>query len=173
MEVSETAGGGRRSRKRLGGSKRKTRTVEGEVDTTATVTKEEDTTKPNPTVVKGPIPPVVTQQGGAKPAQTVILAPPKKKLAKVMLVPKSKPVVGKVRVHAKKTFKAKRVRVTIDNTAKTIKHRRVAMEKIESMTEDQVRSAAVNAKLSRRETVAKVPIGLLRQMLKDYQSMRL
>jgi hypothetical protein len=47
------------------------------------------------------------------------------------------------------------------------------MEKIESMTEDQVRAAAVNAKLSRRETVAKVPIGLLRQMLKDYQSMRL
>jgi hypothetical protein len=178
MEVSETGGGGRRSRKRHAGSKRKTR-ASSEVDESAVVTKEEAIPKSNPnqspTMVKG-IPPVVTQQGGVKPAQTaqtVILAPPKKKLAKVMLIPKSKAVVGKIRVHPKKTFKAKRVRVTIDNTAKTIKHRKVAMEKIESMTEDQVRSAAVNAKLSRRETVAKVPIGLLRQMLKDYQSMRL
>jgi hypothetical protein len=47
------------------------------------------------------------------------------------------------------------------------------MEKFDALSEDQVRAAAVNAKLSRRETVEKVPIGLLRQMLKDYQSMRL
>jgi len=176
MDVTQT--GGKRSRKRQMGSKRKTRAAEGVGDEHPTVvTKEEAAVKPtqpqHPTTVTG-TPPVVTQQGGAKPVtQTVILAPPKKKLAKVMLIPKSKTVVGKVRVHPKKTFKAKRVRVTIDNTAKTIKHRRTVMEKIEAMTEDQVRAAAVAAKLSRRETVAKVPSGLLRQMLKEYQPMRL
>jgi hypothetical protein len=171
MDVRE--GGGRRSRKARSKRSRRSQETDGGDSGPAIVTKDEATVKPTVVGPNGP-PPVVSQKGGvATPSQTtVILAPAKKKLAKVMLVPKST-VAGKVRVHPKKTFKAKRVRVTIDNTAKTLKHRRVVMGKFDAMTEDQVRSAAVAAKLSRRETVAKVPIGLLRQMLKDYQSMRL
>lgn len=113
------------------------------------------------------------QAGGAKPP-VVVIAPAKKKPAKVMLVPKEKKAVanGPSRVIPKKTFKAKRVRVIIDNTAKTQKQRTQTLGRIDAMTEDQLRGAAVSARLSRRETVAKVPVNLLRQMLKDYQSMR-
>lgn len=115
----------------------------------------------------------VPQVGGAKPP-VVVIAPAKKKPAKVMFVPKEKKAAtpGHGRVIPKKTFKAKRVRVVIDNTAKTQKHRTQVLGRIDAMSEDQLRGAAVSARLSRRETVAKVPIDLLRQMLKDYQSMR-
>jgi hypothetical protein len=115
----------------------------------------------------------IPQAGGAKPP-VVVIAPAKKKPAKVMFVPKEKKaaVPGHSRVIPKKTFKAKRVRVVIDNTAKTQKHRTQVLGRIDAMSEDQLRGAAVSARLSRRETVAKVPIDLLRQMLKDYQSMR-
>jgi len=117
--------------------------------------------------------PPVPHVGGAKPP-VVVIAPAKKKPAKVMFVPKEKKatVPGHSRVIPKKTFKAKRVRVIIDNTAKTQKHRTQVMGRIDAMSEDQLRGAAVSARLSRRETVAKVPVNLLRQMLKDYQSMR-
>jgi hypothetical protein len=104
-----------------------------------------------------------------------VLAPAKKKPAKLMLVPKSgtghHATAGKMAA-AKKTFKAKRVRVTIDNTAKTVKHRRQLLQKVDMMSDDQVRGAAVAAKLARREKVAAVPVTLLRQMLRDYQTMR-
>jgi hypothetical protein len=107
----------------------------------------------------------------AKPILTkVVLAPPKKKPAKVMLVPKGK--TGTPHHQPAKTFKAKKFQVTIDNTAKTQKQRKAVLSKVEAMTEDQVRAAAVAVRLSRRETVAKVPINLLREMLKDYQMMR-
>jgi hypothetical protein len=85
----------------------------------------------------------------------------------LLLVPKGKPVVAR-----RKTFRAKRVNVTIDNTAKTQKHRKEVMAEVENMSEDQIRAAAVHARLSRRETVAKAPIGLLRQMVKDYRTMK-
>jgi hypothetical protein len=71
-----------------------------------------------------------------------------------------------------KTFKAKRVKVVIDNTAKTQKRRRMTLARVEAMTEDQLRETAVSTKLSRIETVKKVPVDLLRQMLKDYYTMR-
>jgi hypothetical protein len=77
-----------------------------------------------------------------------------------------------VRLAVKKTFRARKVRVTIDNTAKTHKRRRVVLGKIDDMTDAQVRDAAVRAKLSRAETVAKAPIALLRQMVKDYLTLR-
>jgi len=157
MDVRE--GGGRRSRKRLGASKRKTRTSPEEVEEATVVTKDQ-----------APAQPPVVQTVQKAPVPTVILAPAKKKAMKVMLVPKNKATVG--HKLPKKTFKAKRVRVTIDNTVKTQKQRKFVMEKIEAMTEDQLRAAAVSARLSRRETVEKVPIGLLRQMMKDYQTMR-
>jgi hypothetical protein len=84
-----------------------------------------------------------------------------------MLVPK-----GKAPKIARKTFKAKRVHVTIDNTEKTRKRQRQVLGRVDAMTEDQVRAAAISAKLSRRESVAAVPATLLRQMLKDYQTMK-
>ena len=115
----------------------------------------------------------VSLVGGAKktPAKvssppTVVLAPAKKK-TKIMLVPKGKGI--KI---ARKTFKAKRVHVTIDNTEKTRKRQRQVLGRVDAMTEDQVRAAAISAKLSRRESVAAVPATLLRQMLKDYQTMK-
>lgn len=96
----------------------------------------------------------------------VVLAPAKKK-TKVMFVPK-----GKGPKVARKTFKAKRVHVTIDNTEKTRKRQRQVLGRVDAMTDDQLRAAAVGAKLSRRESVAVVPATLLRQMLKDYQTMK-
>jgi len=99
----------------------------------------------------------------------VVIAPPKKKIPKVVLVPKGKSTVKPV---MKKTFKAKRVAVTIDNTAKTQKQHRAIVDDVDAMTDDQVRAAACAAKLSRRETVGKAPITLLRQMIKDYQLMK-
>jgi hypothetical protein len=107
------------------------------------------------------------------PVPTVIIAPPKKKPIRVLLVPSQATAtpVKKMSI-ARKTYKAKCVRVIIDNTAKTQKKRRQTMQKIDALTDEQVRQTCLEAKLSRKETVAKVPIGLLRQMLKDYQTMR-
>ena len=46
------------------------------------------------------------------------------------------------------------------------------MKHVDSLTEEQLRETVVAAKLVRKESVAKVPEKLLRQMLKDYQSIR-
>ena len=142
-----------------------------------------------PTPVPVPVPaPVAAQKGGAvkprsalkaaEPAAAVVaaptkvvIAPPKKRAPKLLFVPKNK-VASPMRAAAAKTFKARRVSVTIDNTAKTQKRRRQTVQKVEGMSDDQLRAAAVAAKLSRRETVEKVPADLLRQMLKDYYMMR-
>jgi hypothetical protein len=117
-----------------------------------------------------PSQPELAAVGGGKP--TVVIAPAKKKPAKVMLVPKSKTGGHAHRLAIKKTFKAKRVCLTIDNTAKTRKHRQAVLQKVDSMSTDQLRAAAVAARLSRRESVAKVPEKLLRQMVRDYQTMK-
>jgi hypothetical protein len=118
---------------------------------------------------------VAKQLAHAKPATApvVVLAPAKKK-AKVMLISKkeaaatgaAKPTVPQ------KTFKAKRVRVTIDNTARTQKRRRQVLRSVDSLTEEQLREQAVKFGLSRADTVKKVPVDLLRKMLKDYYAMR-
>jgi hypothetical protein len=117
----------------------------------------------------------VAQVGGAKKtAPVLVIAPPKKKPAKLLLVPKiaTGATAPKGRIIPKKTFKARRVRVIIDNTAKTVKRRSQILGQINDMTDDQLRAAAVRARLSRRESVAAVPMGLLRQMVRDYQTMR-
>lgn len=101
------------------------------------------------------------------PVSKIVIAPPKKKPAKIMLIPKKIHIT-----RPQKTFKAKRVSVTIDNTASTRKQRRMTMARVDAMTEDQLRETAVSTKLSRLETVKKVPVDLLRQMLKDYYTMR-
>ena len=106
--------------------------------------------------------------------------PPKKKVARVLLIAAKpsglvagKPVAGILKKDIqRKTFRTKHVRLVIDNTAKTQKRRRQTLQKIDALTDEQVRQACLDAKLSRKETVSKVPIGLLRQMLKDYQTMR-
>jgi len=154
MEVQE---GGRRSRKRSASKRRKTQVASSEQET-AVITKEQAT----PAVTK----PTAVKAVAKKP--TVILAAAKNKSAKVVLVPKG----TAKRIQQKKTFKAKKIKVTIDNTAKTQKRRSDLIAAVEAMSEDQVRAAAVAARLSRREKVAKVPIGLLRQMVRDYQSMK-
>jgi hypothetical protein len=118
-------------------------------------------------IVKPVTAPTTTVSLVKKPV--VVLAPPKKKIPKVMLVPKGKPSVKPV---VKKTFKAKNVKVTINNTAKTQKQHRSVVEDVDAMTDDQIRAAACAAKLSRRETVTKAPITLLRQMIKDLQLMK-
>jgi len=123
-------------------------------------------------VVAPVVPPVIPPK--------VVIAPPKKKAARVLLIAAKpsglvagKPVAGILKKDIqRKTFRTKHVRLVIDNTAKTQKRRRQTLQKIDALTDEQVRQACLDAKLSRKETVAKVPIGLLRQMLKDYQTMR-
>lgn len=190
-ETPALEGGGRRTRRRRG--QRRTRVAqEGGGGADVAVEKAD-----GPTVIAAPatvpVPAPVAQKGGAaaqpKPKSAlkatavapptaplptkVVIAPPKKKAPKLLFVPKNK-VAGSPghRVTAAKTFKARRVSVTIDNTAKTQKRRRQTVQKVEGMSVDQLRGAAVAAKLSRRETVEKVPADLLRQMLKDYYMMR-
>ena len=146
-----------------GKKRRKTRTRKNkayltEATEAAIVTKES-----GPVDVSVPVPVAVA------PSPKIVLAPPKKKPAKIMLVPKQPSTKEPVRKH-RKTFKAKRIKVTIDNTATTRKHRSSIMEKVDALTDEQIRSAAVKAKLSRPN--ANAPIGLLRQMVKDYQSMK-
>lgn len=122
--------------------------------------------KVNPTPVSSK---PITAYIKPKTAPTVVLAPAKQKAAKVMLVPKQKDASKSL---ARKTFKAKRVRMTIDTTNKTMKKRRRALQKVDELTDDQIREIAIGARLSRRESVAKVPTTLLRQMIKDYQTVK-
>lgn len=172
MDVPHEGGGGRTRRKRrTGGKHRRTQ----EADSGATVvTKDQGpasasahvsapASAPASASVPAPVPASVVK----KPL--VVLAPPKKKLPKVLLVPKDK--AKKLPMQCK-TFKSRRFKVMIDNTAKTQKLRKTVVADVETMTEDQVRAAAVSARLSRRETVANAPIGLLRQMVKDYRIMK-
>ena len=169
MEVAQEGGGG--TRKRRGGRRRRTARAETQEGGAATEVGIERVEAPAAAPVGKELAPVKVQAGGAKKpvaAPVVVIAPAKKKPAKVMLVPKS----STVRAVAKKTFKARKVRVTVDNSAKTVKHRRSVLSKIDSMADDQVRAKAVAIKLSRAETVAKVPVTLLRQMIKDYYTMR-
>jgi hypothetical protein len=102
----------------------------------------------------------------------VVIAPPKKRPAKLLLVSGQRTPAAARAAALQKTFKAHKVRVLIDNTAKTQRRRRHTLQAVDAMTEEQLRGAAVAARLSRRETVAKVPVDLLRQMLKDYRMMR-
>ena len=132
---------------------------------TATAPSSSSSTTTNPT---NPTNPKVAVAGAVAVAPKVVIAPPKKKPARVLLIAGT----TKMKKEPRKTFRAKMVRVVIDNTAKTQKRRRQSMQRIDVMTDEQIRAACLAAKLSRTETVAKVPIGLLRQMLKDYQSMR-
>ena len=110
--------------------------------------------------------PITGQPVSARP---IILAPARTKVSKVLLIPKG---ATKPKPMHRKTFKAKRVQVVIDNTKKTQTRRNKVVADIDSMSEETLRAAAVSAKLSKAETVAKVPLPLLRQLMKDYRMMR-
>jgi hypothetical protein len=169
MDVSPQEGGARSTRRRRGGkgTRRRAIAADEQVGGADVGVEKADAVVPAPAPVGKELAPITTQVGGGAPK--VVIAPPKKKPAKLMLVPKQKATsVAAV----KKTFKAKRVRVVIDNTAKTQKRRRQVLGRIDGLTEAQLREAAVAAKLAKAETVKKVPLDLLRQMMRDYQTLR-
>ena len=173
MDMPESASGGTRRRRRRGAR----RTVQAGGDNGVTMgaaVEKVDAPAPAPILSSKELAPLPAvghglQAGGGAPkkAPVVVLAPPKKKPTKIMLVPK-----GKMKKLVRKTFKAKRVHLTIDNTAKTVKHRCQVLGRVDAMTDDQVRAAAVAARLTSRERVAKAPIALLRQMIRDYHTMK-
>jgi hypothetical protein len=177
---AQVGGDGVSTRRRRRGRQRRTQKAVGGDDTGAAavaVDKVVDTVAPAPVTAPAaekPKKPVAAVASAPPPSTTpavipkVVIAPPKKKPAKIMLVPKKIHSIAR----PQKTFKAKRVHVTIDNTAKTRKKRHMTLARVEAMTEDQLRESAVAMKLSRIETVKKVPVDLLRQMLKDYYTMR-
>jgi hypothetical protein len=175
MDVAPQEGGARSTRRRKGRGRR-TRTADALQEGGGADVGVEKADAPVP-VAAAPVgkelaainAPTTMQMVGGAATQKVVIAPPKKKPAKLMLVPKHKTVSAAA---VKKTFKAKRVRVVIDNTAKTQKRRRQVLGRIDGLTEVQLREAAVTAKLARAETVKKVPVDLLRQMLRDYQTLR-
>ena len=167
MDVQEGGGGKtrRRRRRRTGSS------TTDDADKLTTVTKADSVGAPvaaKPAAAVAPAP--VSAPAAVPKKPIVVLAPPKKKVPKVMLVPKGKPTV---KPDVKKTFKAKRIRVVLNNTVKAQNKRRRVVESIDSMSDDRVRAVACAAHLSRRETVGKVPITLLKQMIKDYQLMKM
>jgi hypothetical protein len=188
MEGSSDIGDGQstRRRRRGGGGRRRTnksKEIDSSVDRGLAVDKIDGpgpvpvpvpvpvpAHRPHPTIKKPATVTGVTQTQAVTLTQKVVISPPKKKPAKFMLVPKTK--VYHAVVRPQKTFKAKRVRLTIDNTVKTQKKRRMTLARVDAMTEEQLRETAVATKLSRIETVKKVPVDLLRQMLKDYYTMR-
>jgi hypothetical protein len=179
VQMDVTASGGGRTKRRG----RKTRKAAADVSGTENVSVEKApgpaSAAPEKAPAKAPVAPAPVALAIAVPLkptvapQKVVLAPPKKKPTRILLVP-STAVAGAVKKPAvqKKIFTARRVRVLIDNTAKTQKRRRQTLQRVDALTDEQVRQACLESKLSRKETVAKVPIELLRQMLKDYQTMR-
>jgi hypothetical protein len=98
----------------------------------------------------------------------IVLAPAKK-VPKVLLVPKG---IEKPKPIARKTFRAKRIQMVIDNSAKTQKKRRKVLTEIDSMTDDQVRAAAVASKIYTKEAAAKLPLPLLKSLMKDFRMMK-
>ena len=148
-------------------SRRKRRTRKSKMDDTLVEKAVEATVKPEIKPEAKPIIPVIQVKPQKVKPQTLILAPAKK-APKVMLVPKEQKKV----MAPRKTFKVRNLKVVIDNTAKTQKRRRKVLADIDSMSEETLRATAVTAKLSRAETVAKVPLPLLRQLLKDYRMLR-
>ena len=171
MDVQEGGKTRRRRRRRTGSA------VTDDADKLTTVTKADSVGAPSVAAKPVAVAAVAAAPAAAPAAAVavpkkpiVVLAPPKKKVPKVMLVPKGKPTV---KPDVKKTFKAKRIRVVLNNTVKAQNKRRRVVESIDSMSDDRVRAVACAAHLSRRETVGKVPITLLKQMIKDYQLMKM
>lgn len=124
------------------------------------------TSTPAPTPTQVPTPtPTPTPSGPPPPAPKVVLAPAKPKV-RVLIVPKH----NKAKPTVKKTFRAKRVVVVMDNTAKTIKRRGRVAGLVAKMSDEQVRAGAIAAGLTTPDS--KAPISLLRKMLEYYHRLR-
>ena len=142
--------------------RRRTRKAESSDDTTV----EKDTTEvvkkeEGPKVFKGFKAPEKPQT-----PQTIVLAPAK---PKVMLVPKE---IKKVKPSPRKTFKARKLQVVIDNSAKTQTRRKKVVADIDSMSDEKIRELAVSSKIYTKEAAAKLPISILKPLMKDYRMMK-
>ena len=155
--------GDKATRKRRQRRRKTTFSASGNTEDNATtvVEKEKEKEKEPVAIVKRES----ASTSASAPIQKIVLAP-KKKPAKVVLVPRS------ARRLVKKTFKARRIRMQIDNTEGTRKKQRSFNKRIDAMSDAQVRESVVNAKLARAETLAKAPPSLLREMLRDYHVLR-
>ena len=166
VESTSAAVGGRRRRTR----NRRKGSNGVAADTSAIVEKESasiEPSKPVATSASSTATATVSSSSGpsvAAKTQQIVLEK-KKKPTKLVLVPRGRRLL-------KKTFKARRIRMHIDNTPKTMKRTRQFRQRIDGMSDAQVREAVVVAKLARAETVARAPGGLLREMLRDYHSLR-
>jgi len=60
----------------------------------------------------------------------------------------------------------------IDNTAKTQKRRRNVLTEVDSMTDEQLRAAAVSSRIYTKEAAAKLPLPLLKSLMKDFRMMK-
>lgn len=154
MDVTET---GKRRRRR--------RTRKAEISDDTTVEKEEAVKKDETKGVKAPEKLPRISQTSQKP-QTIVLAPAK---PKVMLVPKE---IKKVKPSPRKTFKARKLQVVIDNSAKTQTRRKKVVADIDSMSDEKVRELAVSSKIYTKEAAAKLPLPLLKSLMKDYKIMK-
>jgi len=105
----------------------------------------------------------------SKSAPVKIVLAPAKKVPKVLLIPKG---VEKPKPVVRKTFRAKKIHMVIDNSAKTQKRRRNVLLEIDSMTDEQVRAAAVASKIYTKEAAAKLPLPLLKSLMKDFRMMK-
>ena len=162
MDVESTSAtvGGRRRRTR----NRRKGSNGVAADTSAIVEKENVSIEPSKPVATSATASSSSGPSVAAKTQQIVLEK-KKKPTKLVLVPRGRRLL-------KKTFKARRIRMHIDNTPKTMKRTRQFRQRIDGMSDAQVREAVVVAKLARAETVARAPGGLLREMLRDYHSLR-
>lgn len=110
--------------------------------------------------------PKLTKSKGSQLPQTIVLAPAK---PKVMLIPKE---IKKVKQNIRKTFKARKLHVVIDNSAKTQTRRKKVVADIDSMSDEKVRELAVSSKIYTKEAAAKLPLPLLKSLMKDYRMMK-
>jgi hypothetical protein len=148
MDVTET------------GKKRRRRRTRKAVVSDDTVV-EKDTTeavKAEPKVFKGFKP--------LEKPQTIVLAPAK---PKVTLVTKE---IKKVKPNQRKTFKARKLQVVIDNSAKTQTRRKKVVADIDSMSDEKIRELAVTSKIYTKEAAAKLPMTILKPLMKDYKMMK-
>jgi hypothetical protein len=140
------------------GRKRRRRTRKATVSDDTTVEKEAAVVKAEPLrPLKAP--------DKSRP-QTIVLAPAK---PKVMLVPKE---IKKVKQNPRKTFKARKLQVVIDNSAKTQTRRKKVVADIDSMSDEKIRELAVSSKIYTKEAAAKLPISILKSLMKDFKMMK-
>ena len=104
---------------------------------------------------------IVNKEIPATP-QKIVLAPPKPKHAKVLLVPKD---VKQTKPHTRKQFVSKRF--LLNRSPKLETRRRKILAEIDTLPDEKVRDLAVSSNIFTAEAVKKVPIKLVRSVIKD------